>query len=179
MTCWKSLPPPPSPTVNSRFQKIFRSHLPIWNRALDHGVQCYRGENMNFRRGAGRHPAAEMNVTPLIDVLLVLLIIFMIITPMDPHGVYADIPQEHGKPTSDEAAIVLELTQGRDAAPALSINRQQLTWVDLKARLLDIYKTRANGVLFIRGDTNVDFEYVAEAIDAAHAVHVQRVGLLR
>src|SRR5690348_16770291 len=52
---------------------------------------CAAGENMSFNLGAGRRPAAEMNVTPLIDVLLVLLIIFMIITPMDPHGLFTEI----------------------------------------------------------------------------------------
>lgn len=134
---------------------------------------------MSFAMSSSGRPAAEMNVTPLIDVLLVLLIIFMIITPMDPHGLYTAVPQERGKHASDESVVVLQLTQGKDQRPVLSINRQQLKWPDLHARLLDIYKSQADGVLFIKGDTDVDFEYVAEAIDTAHGANVRRVGLIR
>jgi biopolymer transport protein TolR len=67
---------------------------------------------MSFGMNSSGHPAAEMNVTPLIDVLLVLLIIFMIITPMDPHGVFADVPQERGTAATPEATIGLQLAQG-------------------------------------------------------------------
>jgi len=133
---------------------------------------------MSFALGAGGRPAAEMNVTPLIDVLLVLLIIFMIITPMDPHGLYTAVPQEHGKPASDDTPIVLQLTQAKNGAPLLSINRQEVVWAELQSRLLEIYKSRPDGVLFIKGDADVDFEYVAEAIDTAHNVNVKRVGLI-
>ena len=133
---------------------------------------------MSFNMGSGGRPTAEMNVTPLIDVLLVLLIIFMIITPMDPHGLFTGIPQQSGKPASPEIAIVLQLTQGKSEMPSLSINHQPLVWTDLRDRLVEIYKSRADGVLFIKGDSDVDFEYVAEAIDTAHSANVRRVGLI-
>jgi biopolymer transport protein ExbD len=133
---------------------------------------------MSFKMGSGNRPAAEMNVTPLIDVLLVLLIIFMIITPMDPHGLLTDVPQQNGKPASPEAAIVLQLTQGKSETPSLSINHQPLLWADLRSRLIEIYKSRADRVLFIKGDSDVDFEYVAQAIDTANAANVRRVGLI-
>jgi biopolymer transport protein TolR len=107
-----------------------------------------------------------------------LLIIFMIITPMDPHGLYTAVPQEHGKPASDDTPIVLQLTQAKNGAPLLSINRQEVVWAELQSRLLEIYKSRPDGVLFIKGDADVDFEYVAEAIDTAHNVNVKRVGLI-
>jgi len=133
---------------------------------------------MSLALGTGGKPAAEMNVTPLIDVLLVLLIIFMIITPMDPHGLYTAIPQEHGKATSDDTPIVLEVTESKKGAPVLSINRQQVVWAELESKLVEIYKSRNDGVLFIKGDSDVDFEYVAEAIDTAHNANVKRVGLI-
>ena len=133
---------------------------------------------MSFSMGAGAKPAAEMNVTPMIDVLLVLIIIFMIITPMDPHGLYTAVPQDHVKPAAQETAIVLTLTQVEKAAPLLSINRQQVVWADLENRLLSIYKSRPDGVLFIKGDAALDFEYVAEAIDTAHNANVKRVALI-
>ena len=133
---------------------------------------------MSFAMNSSGQPAAEMNVTPLIDVLLVLLIIFMIITPMDPHGIFADIPQEHGKAATPEATIVLQLTQGKDSTPMLSINRQPVRWEDLGKQLLDIYKSRAQRILFIQGDKDVEFEHVAHAIDIAHFANVQRVGLI-
>ena len=133
---------------------------------------------MSLTLGTDGKPTAEMNVTPLIDVLLVLLIIFMIITPMDPHGLYTAVPQEHGRSQVDDTPIVLELKQVKDGAPLLSINRQQVVWAELASRLLEIYKSRHDGVLFINGDADVDFEYVAEAIDTAHNANVRRVGLI-
>ena len=133
---------------------------------------------MSLTLGSGGKPTAEMNVTPLIDVLLVLLIIFMIITPMDPHGLYTAVPQEHGRSQVDDTPIVLELKQVKDGAPLLSINRQQVVWAELASRLLEIYKSRHDGGLFINGDADVDFEYVAEAIDTAHNANARRVGLI-
>jgi biopolymer transport protein TolR len=73
---------------------------------------------------------------------------------------------------------VLQLTQAKNGAPFLSINRQQVVWAELQSRLLEIYKSRHDGVLFIKGDADVDFEYVAEALDTAHNANVKRVGLI-
>ena len=133
---------------------------------------------MSFALGNCGKPAAEMNVTPLIDVLLVLLIIFMIITPMDPHGLYTAVPQEHGKSSERENPIILQLIQVKNGAPSLAINHEKVLWAELKKTLLEIYKSRPNGVLFIKGDADLDFEYVAEAIDTAHSANVSRVGLI-
>ena len=134
---------------------------------------------MSFVWGKGGQPRAEMNVTPMIDVLLVLIIIFMIITPMS-QGHFADVtqPQEQGA-VDPPKPIVLQLTQTKDdQEPLLSINQQPLAWNDLRNRLLEIYKSRAEHVLFIKGDPDVEFEYIARVIDRAHSADVQRVGLM-
>lgn len=134
---------------------------------------------MSFALGTGTQPRAEMNVTPLIDVLLVLIIIFMIITPMS-QGHFADVPQQQEQGAIDpQKPVVLQLTQTKDdPEPLISINQQQLAWKDLRDRLLEIYKSRAEHVLFIKGDADVEFEYVARVIDTAHSADVQRVGLM-
>src|SRR5947209_8916142 len=116
---------------------------------------------MSFNTGSGSRPTAEINVTPVSDVLLVLFIIFMIITPMDPHGLVTDVPKQSGKPASLETAIVLQLTQGKSETPLISINHEPLLWEDLRSRLIQIYKSRSGGVLFIKGDSDIDFEYIA------------------
>jgi len=133
---------------------------------------------MSFNLGASGRPAAEMNVTPLIDVLLVLLIIFMIITPMDPHGLFTDVPQQKGKDLQPDALIVLQLKQEKNGVPSLSINQRALLWNQLAACLLDVYKSRADRVLFVKGDPDVEFDYVAQVIDTAHGVNIRRIGLI-
>ena len=115
--------------------------------------------------------AAEMNVTPLVDVLLVLLIIFMIAPRNDPHGLDAKLPQESASqpPPSrkPDPTIVLQVLQGASGESLLRLNHEEVAWPDLAARLREIYKTRATKVMFIHGDKEVEFAHVARAIDAA------------
>jgi len=87
-------------------------------------------------------------------------------------------PQEQ-RAVDPQKPIVLQLTQTKDdQEPLISINQQPLAWKNLRNRLLEIYKSRADHVLFIKGDADVEFEYVARVIDAAHSAVVQRLGLM-
>jgi biopolymer transport protein ExbD len=105
---------------------------------------------------------AEINVTPLIDVLLVLLIMFMIITPLTPHGLPALLPQQNSAVQQQEGnAVVLEiLRDGR-----IQINGQELTPDQLSSAASQIFSTRATKVLFLKADRNLDYREVAQVID--------------
>ena len=133
--------------------------------------------------GGSGAPAAQMNVTPLIDVLLVLIIIFMVIVAQSKEkGLEAQIPQPPANPNATPPAvrtIVIQLGAAKSGAtPELKINEQAVSWVDLKPQLADIFKQRAERVAFVQGDDEVDFEYVADVIDTARAAGVDKVGLL-
>ena len=128
--------------------------------------------------GSGDGPKADINMTPMIDVLLVLIIIFMVITPLTPKGLEALVPQPPppGTPpsASDQRTVVIVV----DANKKFLINTEEWPEDKLGERLTAIFKTRAERVVFVKGDPNLEFQWVAKAIDIAHGAGIDKVGLM-
>jgi biopolymer transport protein TolR len=138
---------------------------------------------MSFSMAGKAARGPEINVTPLIDVLLTLIIVFMVVVSMDKEqGETAQIPQPDQKQTQNIAqprTVVIQVVWTKDnEPPTVKINQDVVKWEDLETRLAEIYLKRAEKVAFVRGDSDVDFQYVADVIDLAHHAGVQRVGLL-
>jgi biopolymer transport protein ExbD len=138
---------------------------------------------MGMAVGPSGGQSANMNVTPLIDVLLVLLIIFMVISPSTPKGLDALVPQppppNAPKNNQPDRTIVVQLVdRGAGSEPGVKINTDDATWDNLEGRLTEIYKQRAEKVMFVKGDDSIPFGDVAKVIDIAHAAGVDKVGLI-
>ena len=132
---------------------------------------------MTATNGDTRDLASEINVAPMIDVLLVLLIIFMVIVPAVPRGEAALAPHSlKGAPADD--AVVLEVIKGAGNAIEFRINQQQVAQGELQSRLAAIYANRAQRVLFIRGDDRLSFTEIAQVIDIGHAAGADQIGLM-
>ncbi len=137
---------------------------------------------MAMNLGGNKGMVSEMNVTPMIDILLVLIIVFMVIhTATDTTGLDALVPhppEETGAIPPDRT-VVVQLLESPAGRPRLMINQEPVDWDALRGRIVDIYKLRAERVLFVRADRNIDFEEVANVIDTAHgAFQDMKIGLI-
>jgi len=128
--------------------------------------------------GESGGPQSNINMTPLIDVLLVLLIIFMVITPLTPKGLEALVPQPPppGTPPSqaNDRTVVIIINKDR----SMMLNTEPITEDRLGPRLLEVFKTRAERVCFVKGDPDLEFKDVARAIDIAKGAQMDKVGLM-
>ena len=118
---------------------------------------------------------SEINITPLIDVLLVLIVIFMVIAPMTPKGLPASVPQL-GQPDKAKEDRTLVLSLDRDGA--IRLNQEPLEFASLVSRLRDVFSTRADRTIFVQADDEVLFNEVAQVIDTAKSAGADRVGLM-
>ncbi len=132
---------------------------------------------MSMAVGGGGKVVPNINMTPLIDVLLVLLIIFMVITPITPKGLEALVPQpnedqQQQQPNARTVVVSVNADRG------IMINRDPSSLMNLEEALRDIFKTRAERVMFVRGAPALDYQDVAKVIDIGKGAGVDKIGLL-
>jgi biopolymer transport protein TolR len=133
---------------------------------------------MGMSVGGNKGSMSEPNIVPLIDVLLVLIIIFMVITPRTPTGLDTLVPQppppnQKQQPDDNRTIVVQVMQNGK-----IMINQDATTWDLLGSRLSDVFKQRADKVAFVKGDDNVEFGEVARAIDIMRGSGIDHVGLI-
>ena len=137
---------------------------------------------MSMTTGSSGGSMSEINMTPMIDILLVLLIIFMVIVPVTPKGLDALVPQPPKTPQQqqqpNDRTIVVQVLYRPGQAPAYKINETDVQKSELLPKLTDIYANRAERVMFVRGDDDVNFDSIAEVIDIGKAANVDHIGLM-
>src|SRR3954463_14601644 len=133
---------------------------------------------MGMAVGGSGGPKSEINMTPMIDVLLVLIIIFMVITPLTPKGLEALVPQppppNQPPQQSDDRTVVISIDKDRK----WMLNTEPTDPQRLSERLMEVFKTRAEKVVFVKGDPSLDFRDVAQAIDIAKGAGIDKIGLM-
>lgn len=137
---------------------------------------------MSMTTGGGGGYSSDINMTPMIDILLVLLIIFMVIVPVTPKGLDALVPQPPKDQTkhqdSTDRTIVVQVLHRPGAVPSYKINETDVLKAELLPRLTEIYANRAERIMFVKGDDDVNFSYVAEVIDIGRSANVDHIGLM-
>jgi biopolymer transport protein TolR len=124
--------------------------------------------------GRARGSLAEINIIPLVDVVLVLLLIFMLTAPMMYRGIDVNLPRSGGKPTAVEERLVLTITKDR----LLYLNERALPLATLEPRLRELMKDRTEKTIFIKADKDLAYGYVVETMDRVRRAGVDRVGMV-
>jgi biopolymer transport protein ExbD/biopolymer transport protein TolR len=136
---------------------------------------------MSMHASGNGGSVSEINVTPLIDVLLVLLIIFMVIVPVAPKGMAAAVPQPSkgaSQTTPDPRTIIVSVMAGADGTPSYKINETAFAKADIARELATIFAGRQDKQMFVKGDKDLDFTNIAEVIDDAHRAGVDQIGII-
>jgi biopolymer transport protein TolR len=135
---------------------------------------------MGMGGGGGKGARSDINVTPLIDVLLVLLIIFMVIQPNTVRGLDTLVPQPPKDKTADvdTRTVVVQIQPSGNGAPVYKINEDQVPIDSLTAKLTDIFAVRNDKVMFVKGDKDLDFGAILPVINDGHAAGVDNIGII-
>ena len=128
--------------------------------------------------GGKKDVMVDINITPLIDVLLVLIIIFMVITPLIPKGLDTLVPQPNPNAEASKEVLSRTIVVSIDAARRVTINLDPVDLRELGPRLEEIFKTRSERVMFVKGDPTLPFGEVAQVIDISKGAGIDKIGLI-
>jgi biopolymer transport protein ExbD len=128
--------------------------------------------------GGKKDVMVDINITPLIDVLLVLIIIFMVITPLVPKGLDTLVPQPNPNAEPNEELLKQTIVVSVDAERRIKINQDPVDLRTLGPRLEDIFKTRNQRVMFVKGDPILPFGEIAQVVDIAKGAGIDKIGLI-